>query len=69
LAAPAAGDNGKTLTVYSLTAQAHTVTVTGSAGGTAEDVYTYGAAIGNAVTFRAYAEKWYCAGVHGVTGA
>jgi len=69
LAAPAAGDNGKTLTVYSLSAQAHTVTITGSAGGTATDVATFGAAIGNCITLRAYGEKWYNAGVLGVTVA
>lgn len=69
LAAPAAADNGKTITVYSLSAQAHTVTITGSAGGTATDVCTFGAAIGNSITLRAYGQKWYTVGVSGVTVA
>lgn len=69
LAAPAAADNGKILTVYSLTAQAHTVTITGSAGATATDVATFGAAIGNCITLRAYGQKWYNMGALGVTVA
>lgn len=66
LAAPAAGDNGKILTVYSLTAQAHTVTVTGSPATTGDDVATFTNTIGNSITWRAYNQKWYVMGALGV---
>lgn len=69
LAAPAATDNGKRLTVYSLSAEAHAITITGSAGGTATDVATYAGAVGNSITLVAYGSKWYTAGVSGVTVA
>jgi len=66
LAAPAAADNGAMLTVYSLTAQAHTVTVTGSPATTGDDVATFTNTIGNSITWRAYNQKWYVMGALGV---
>ena len=66
LAAPAAGDNGKTLTVYSLTAETHAITITGSPGGADDNVATFANAIGNSITLRAYGQKWYVVGAMGV---
>lgn len=66
LAAPAATDNGKLLTIYSLTAQAHTVTITGSPAGNDDNVATWANAIGNSITLRAYGQKWYVVGAMGV---
>lgn len=66
LAAPAAGDNGKMLTIYSLTAQAHTVTIAGSPASTSDDVATWTNQIGNSLTLRAYGQKWYVVGAMGV---
>jgi hypothetical protein len=70
LAAPTTGtDDNKMLTVYALTAETHAITITGSAGATATDVATFAGAVGNSITLRAYAAKWYTAGVSGVTVA
>lgn len=66
LAAPVAADNGKMLTIYSLTAQAHTVTITGSPASTGDDVATFTNTIGNSITLRAYNLKWYVMGALGV---
>jgi len=57
----AATDDGKVLTVFSLTAQAHTVTIAGGlngAGGGA-DVGTFGGAVGDQFSVFAYNGKWY----------
>jgi len=79
LAAPTAGllaaggDDGKVLEVYSTTAFAHTVTISGglAGAGASADVATYGAAAANRMTLRAYNGAWHLSGgaVVGVTFA
>lgn len=62
-------DDYKILSILSLTAQAHTVTITGGFGngGTGKDVATFAAAIGNGITVMAYQGYWYVIGANGVT--
>jgi hypothetical protein len=71
LAAPTdVTDDGKTLTIVSTTAQAHTVTNSSpgfNGGGAGEDVATWGAAKGNAMTVVAYGATWYAVNLTGVT--
>jgi hypothetical protein len=71
LAAPLAGvDDGSVLTIVSTTAQAHTVTQTTpgfNGGGTASDVGTFGAAIGNSMQLVAYNGIWYTVALRNVT--
>lgn len=70
LAAPATGDNGKRLLIISATAAAHTVTNTTpgfNGGGTAADVATFGAAIGNAMELLAYEGVWLVISLRNVT--
>lgn len=71
LAAPTTGtDDGKVLTIVSTTAAAHTVTNSSpgfNGGGASEDVATYGAAKGNAMTVVAYGATWYAVNLTGVT--
>jgi len=64
-------DDFKRLSIRSLTAQAHTVTVTGGFGngGTGEDVATFSGAIGDGIELMAYGGKWYITGSHQVTVA
>jgi phage head maturation protease len=67
LADPVAGDDdGCELHIVSTTAAAHTVSnAAGSgfnAGGSAKDVATFGAAIGNCFNVEAYQGKWYVVG-------
>lgn len=72
LANPTAGtDDFKRLTIRSLTAQAHTVTVTGGFGngGSGEDVATFSGAIGDGIELEAYNGFWYLSGAHQVTVA
>lgn len=79
LAAPTAGllaaggDDGKELEVYSTTAFAHTVTISGglAGAGASADVATYGAAAANRMRLFAYNGAWYLSGgaVVGVTFA
>ncbi len=70
LAAPASADDGKLLYIVSTTAQAHTVTNSSpgfNAGGAANDVATFGAAIGNNLVLLAYNQKWYVVSSVGIT--
>jgi hypothetical protein len=72
LANPTAGtDDFKRLSIRSLTAQAHTVTVTGGFGngGSGEDVATFSGVIGDGIELMAYNGYWYITGVHQVTVA
>lgn len=64
-------DDFKRLSIRSLTAQAHTVTVTGGFGngGTGEDVATFSGAIGDGIELLAYGGKWYITGSHQVSVA
>jgi hypothetical protein len=70
LAAPASTDDGKVVTIVSGTAAAHTVTQTTpgfNGGGSASDVGTFAAAVGNGLTLVAYGGKWLVANNTGVT--
>lgn len=72
LANPTAGtDDFKRLSIRSLTAQAHTVTVTGGFGngGSDEDVATFSGVIGDGIELMAYNGYWYITGAHQVTVA
>lgn len=64
-------DDFKRLKIVSLSAQAHTVTVTGGfgGGGSGEDVATFSGQIGDGMELIAYGGKWYIVGVHQVTVA
>jgi len=64
-------DDFKRLSIRSLTAQAHTVTVTGGFGNgsTGEDVATFSGAIGDGLELMAYGGFWYITGSHQVTVA
>lgn len=64
-------DDFKRLTIRSLTANAHTVTVTGGFGNgsTGEDVATFSGAIGDGLELMAYQGYWYIQGAHQVTVA
>jgi hypothetical protein len=65
LAAPGAGNINKYLMVYTATAAAHVVTVTGLLGGT---TMTYAAAIGNSMLLYAIsATAWVAVSKNGVT--
>jgi hypothetical protein len=64
LAAPAVGDNGRIIHIFSGTAFAHTITITagiGGAGGT-DDVITFTNRISAAITLFAHAGAWYVIG-------
>jgi hypothetical protein len=71
LAAPTdVTDDGKILHIVSTTAAAHTVTNSApgfNAGSTSEDVATWAAAKGNAMTVVAYGATWYAVNLTGVT--
>lgn len=72
LANPTAGtDDFKRLSIVSLTAQAHTVTVTGGFGngGGGEDIATFSGAIGDGIHLIAFGGFWYITGAHQVTVA
>lgn len=63
LAAPTAvTDDGCMLTIIAASAQAHVVTVTGAAGGSGQDVGTFGGAINDSTTLIARNALWYIAG-------
>lgn len=64
-------DDHKRLSVRSLTAQAHTLTLTGGFGngGTGEDVATFSGVIGDGIELIAFGGKWYITGSHQVTVA
>lgn len=72
LANPTAGtDDFKRLSIRALTANAHTVTVTGGFGngGSGEDIATFSGAIGDGIELMAYGGYWYITGAHQVTVA
>lgn len=60
LAAPVG--SGAQLVLIAGTAQAHTVTVTGGAGGSGQDVGTFGGAINDSAVLYSYNSQWYIAG-------
>jgi hypothetical protein len=63
LAAPTATtDDGKILYIIAGSAQAHVVTVTGAAGGSGQDVGTFGGAINDSTVLVAYNGVWYVVG-------
>lgn len=65
LAVPGTGNWPKHLVIYTSTAAAHVITVTGLSGG---NTLTFGAAIGNSCTLKAVsATVWVLAGLNGVT--
>lgn len=60
LAAPTAvTDDGKVLYIVAASAQAHVVTVTGAAGGSGQDVGTFGGAINDSTALVARNALWY----------
>jgi hypothetical protein len=62
--------DGAELEIVSLTANAHTVTQSSPGfnnGGTASDVATFGAAIGNSIRLKAYNGIWLVVNLTGVT--
>lgn len=70
LANPTAGvDDGKVVTILSVTAVAHTVTNPAgfNDGGASTDVATFGAAKGNNLVVTAYQGKWYVVTSVGIT--
>lgn len=64
LAAPAVGDNGRTIRIYSGTAFAHTITVANGIGGagTSDDVITFTNRVAASVTLFAHNGAWYVVG-------
>lgn len=68
---PASGDNGKTLTFISATAQAHTLDNSAGSGfnnaGAGGDVATWGGAIGDGIQLTAWGTKWLVNYVTNVT--
>jgi hypothetical protein len=63
LAAPTAVvHDGITINIIAGTANAHTVTVTGAAGGSGQDVGTFGGAVNDSTTLVAYNAQWYILG-------
>jgi hypothetical protein len=63
LARPMAGvDNGKTLKILSDSAYAHTITCTSGFDGGGTTLITFAAAVGSAVTLKAYNGYWYIGG-------
>lgn len=71
LADPVPNQNGQIISIFSTTAQAHTVTYTGGFGdaGTGADVATYGGAKGDGLTAVAISSIWYLMSLRGVTVA
>lgn len=70
LAAPVAeADDNQELVIVAMTANAHTVTVTAGFGngGAGKDVATFGGAVGDSLTIRAFGGFWYVVGANGVT--
>ena len=70
IANPTAGDDDfKRLTIVSVVAQTHTVTLTGGfgGGGGGEDVATFSGVIGDSLSLKAYQGKWYIIGAHQVS--
>ena len=64
LAAPAVGDNGRTIHIFSGTAFAHTITISaglGGAGGT-DDLITFTNRISASITLYAHAANWHVIG-------
>lgn len=71
LAAPADGDEGRTVWIKNGEAQANTVTITAGLGGSGGDydVLTFTAVVAANCTLRAYGSAWYLVGSQGVTVA
>lgn len=70
LAAPTAvTDDGKVLYIVAGSAQAHVVTVTGAAGGSGQDVGTFGGAINDSAILVARNALWYMLPTRNVTWA
>jgi hypothetical protein len=69
LAAPGLDDDGKILTIVAGDAAAFTVTAAGgfNGGGTASDVATFAAAVGNKLTCVAWKGVWYVTSTTNVT--
>jgi hypothetical protein len=65
-------DDYKLITITSLSAQLHTLVITGGTfgnGGAGFTTATFGAAAGNSITLLAYNGQWYVVGNRGVTFA
>jgi hypothetical protein len=64
LAAPAVADNGRTITIVSGTAFAHTITLASGVGGagSTDDVITFTNRAAASVTLKAIAGQWYVVG-------
>lgn len=64
-------DDYKRLSILSLSAQAHTVTVTGGFGngGNGEDVASFSGVVGDCLHLIAYGGYWYITGAHQVSVA
>ena len=64
LADPAAGDNGRRITVYSSSAFAHTITLASgvNGAGATDDVVTFTNRAAASITFEAVATKWIVVG-------
>jgi hypothetical protein len=64
LAAPAVGDNGRVIHIFSGTAFAHTITVANGIGGAGatDDVITFTNRIAAGITLKAHAGAWYVVG-------
>jgi hypothetical protein len=63
-------DDFKRLSVFSLTANAHTLAIVGGSfgnGGGGEDLATFGGAIGDGISLLAYQGQWYITGTNNIT--
>ena len=70
LAAPSTAQSGTRMRIVSTTAQAHTITQTTPGfnnASTAQDVATFGGAVGDNITIEAYNGIWYVMGTRNVT--
>lgn len=64
---PGIGDDGKTLTIISNTAFAHTITTGAHGINGNKNIATFGAAIGNLIELKAYNGAWYMVLQIGIT--
>lgn len=64
LAAPAVGDNGRVIHIFSGTAFAHTITIANGVGGagSTDDVITFTNRVAASITLKAHAGAWYVVG-------
>lgn len=65
--AAAGGDDGKTLSVISTTAQAHTITTPTNAINGSKHIATFAAAVANLILLQAYNGVWYMLAQTGIT--